>query len=53
MYTNIIAVKYNYKLSAFNEMDENHDGQVSEEEFIEVGYSFSIKNGCIWRNAFK
>ena len=21
---------------AFNEMDENHDGQVSEEEFIEV-----------------
>ena len=22
--------------SAFNEMDENHDGQVSEEEFIEV-----------------
>ena len=24
-------------------MDENHDGQVSEEEFIEVLYSFSVK----------
>lgn len=22
--------------AAFNEMDENHDGQVSEDEFIEV-----------------
>ena len=26
---------------AFNEMDENHDGQVSEEEFIEVGLVYN------------
>ena len=25
-----------FLFEAFNEMDENHDGQVSEEEFIEV-----------------
>ena len=24
------------KFAAFNEMDENHDGEVSEEEFVEV-----------------
>ena len=31
--------------SAFNEMDENHDGQVSEEEFIEVRwYYYQILN---------
>lgn len=27
---------------AFNEMDENHDGQVSEEEFIEVDQSYDV-----------
>ena len=27
---------------AFNEMDENHDGQVSEDEFIEVGLVYNL-----------
>ena len=34
IYKNYSNVLFNFQ--AFNEMDENHDGQVSEEEFIEV-----------------
>ena len=33
---NVTMFLFTFIFSAFNEMDENHDGQISQVEFIEV-----------------